>query len=384
MAFNQVYTLYICDKNYAKLTRVNYTGLQYSQIINGIPEAYATIQGQDPSANSIGFDFTAQTYCCIIEKNGTEVYRGEIGILNVPGNSTPLGYTTEEADGTLDRLELGSYSILQRLDDMVVTPDSGSTVFKRSFTSGTNVGDAFNTILSEAIARSPSPVSTLQVGVVENPVDSTGTLIQLNSAQALYAQSYLSWIQTLAALGNADWYIRDGNKVDFLKRKGSDLSATVKLTLKRAGATGNNLTGITLSVDRRNMGNRIIAAGAQNGIVTIASQAEDIASQNKHGLRERVYPALFGYQDVASGVANYAQTLLNQLKQDVPADTIRLYPVQDHQVLGSFGLGDTITLDIGWNLVAFTKPVRVVGVTVTVDSTGLERPYYNIQEPYTT
>lgn len=380
MAIDTYYNAFICDQNYVKICSINYTFIQFSRVIGAIPQAYLVVNNQDPNLLNAGVSFVDQIYNIIIEDtSGNEVFRGEIDQFATPGKSTPLGVDDEESLGTMDHIGLYASSVLQKFADLMAIPDSGNTLYKRSFPDNTPIGTALSQLIAEAIAQPQSPLATLSVGTIETPSDVNGNPITIGSSQALYAASYLEWIHVLAALGNSDWYLSNKTVFNFVDKKGTDKTDTVLLQLIK-GALNNNLTGMTFSVDRRSMASKVIVVGAQDGINQIVVQAENTAIAAAFGRRERVIPVRA--LDTATTAQNYANSYLTQISQKLPLNSIQLYPVQNYVVLQTFDLGDTISLTVAFNLIKVTRrPLRVMGVVTTADDQGVERNYLSLKEP---
>jgi hypothetical protein len=380
MAIGRFYSVFICDQNYAILCPVNFVFLQFSRVINAIPQAYFTVNVQDPALNSAGINFVDQIYNVIIrDASNNEVFRGEIDQFSTPGKNTPLGVDDGESLGTIDHIGLNASGILQKFADVIVTPDSGNTLYKRTFPDGTPIGTAVSTLVSEAIAQPQSPVATVTIGTVQTPNDSNGKPITIGSLQSIYAENYLDWIGIMAQLGNSDYYVSNQNVFNMVNTKGTDRSDTVLLTLVK-GAENNNLVGMTFSVDRRRMASKVIVVGAQDGVNQIVVQAENQAVASAFGRRERVIP--IRQLDTAATAQSYANSYLTQISQKLPLDSIQLYPVQSYAVLQTFDLGDTISAQIKWGLISVSRRrMRVMGVVTTADNQGVERNYLSLKEP---
>lgn len=376
MSFGVQYRVYICDKSYTKLCQVQPSFLQYSQVLKSVTQAYFTVLIQDPTLNAITFDPIANSYCVIIERQGSEVFRGEIDLITTPSNSTPYGIDNEKAYNTLDTIGFNASGQEQRLSDIIVNPNSDSTVYARSFADGTSLGTAITTLLNEAIAKSQSPVTNMTVGTIETPLDKSGTAITLTTTQQLYAYSTLQWIQVLSDIGNADWY-RSGQTMNFVRRKGRDRSDSVVLKLNNKPDT--DFAGITLNIDRTKMANSVVVVGAQDGINQIIKNAKNDTSISRFGLREQVIP--IRVLDTSTTAQQYADSRVAILSQAVPLDGIQVYPAQPHTPFGNFDLGDTITIDVSINFINFRRQARVMGAVISVNDRGLERIYYSLQEP---
>lgn len=377
MAYGIRHVLWLCDQSYNKLTQIDYTFLQYSQVISAVPQAYFSVQTQNPKLKTIGFDPLNAAYTIIIEREGTEVFRGEIDLITTPGNNTPIGVNPREAYGSLDRMAFNASSVLQSFNRLIASPDPGSTVYKRSF-SGQNLGQIFSTLVGEAASRPYSPVSMMLPGTVEAPVDATGTLITLSEEQALYGSSYLDWFRILSQVSNADWYVRDKVYIDFLKRKGTNRSDDVILKFRK-GDPSNNLTGVTLNVDRISMRNKIIVVGALDGLNQVNKEASNEEGRRQFGLREGIVPVRV--IDTPQTAQIYAESYVKQVSQAVPIDSIQVYPDQAHEPFKDFSLGDVITVDADFDFVRFRRTVRVMGAVTTAEQDGVERIYYSLQEP---
>lgn len=204
------YNLYICDINYNKLVLVDYIFLQYSEVINAIPQAYFVLQTQSPELKKIQFRPFEKVYTCIIERNGVEKFRGEIDRMATPKNNTPASLNLAEAYGTMDRVEFNASHFLQRASNLNVTgKEADGTVnntYTRTFADNTKIGDAIRTLMTEAINIPGSPIADLVLGTIENPLNSSGAEITIGSEQSLYSTNYLYCLSLLAGIGYSDFY----------------------------------------------------------------------------------------------------------------------------------------------------------------------------------
>lgn len=362
--------------------------MQYSEVLSAIPQAYVAFQSQNPQLANVNFDYQARAYTLIIERENTEVFRGEIDGFGTIGRFTPSylrpDVSLTEGYGSMDHLAFNASSILGRFDDMIV-PGSGSQAnlssFTRSFTDGTTVSSVLTTLLNEAIGRPNSPVSTLSLGTIQNPIDQNGNPITITSLQFLQGQSYLTWIRALAAIANSDWYL-DGTTVNFVNKKGIDRRDSV-VWKYRKGEPGNTFKGVRLKLDHTRMANQVTVVGAQNGINVVNYTANPTGvnanSMTNFGIREKIVVAR--QFDTPTTAQQYAQTTVNMMSETIPIDGLHLYPADDHIIFGNFSLGDTITLDFNFDIVKFRRPIRVMGAVITPDAQGVEvKVHYSIRE----
>jgi hypothetical protein len=386
MAIGIYYNAYLCDQSYNKICPINYVFIQFSRVISAVPQAYLTVNIQDPVLNANNVSFVDEIYNLIIsDHSGNEVFRGQIDQFTTPGKTTPLGVSDLESYGTMDHIALYASSILQNFADIMAIPDPTSTVYGRSFPDGTQIGSALTTLISEAIAQPNSPVATLSVGTIQTPNDSTGAPVVINSTQALYAASYLEWIHVLSSLATSDWYLSGvtpgapGTVFNMVNLLSTDRSDSVILTLTQ-GATNNNLVGMTFSVDRRQMATKVIVVGAQDGVNQVVVSAENTVVEAAFGRKERIIPVRA--LDTPATAQVYANSYLTQVSQKLPLNSIQLYPVQDYAVLQTFSLGDVISLSVNWKLIQVSRRrMRVMGIVTTADNQGVERNYLSLKEP---
>lgn len=375
------YDLYICDIDYNKIAKLDYIFLQYSDVINSIAQAYFVMQTQSPAFKRFEFDPIGKIYTIIIERNGVEKFRGEIDRIATPDNNTPVGVNLQEAYGTMDRIEFNASQFFQRAANLVVTgkeaDGTANTNYVRTFADNTKIGDAITTFLNEAKNIPGSPVKDLIIGTVENPLDTSGAEITIGSDQSLYASDYLYAVSLLSSIGGGDFYFSDSKTINFVNKRQTDLSESVKLRLIK-GDSSSNLTGITFKIDRQGMSNQVIVLGSGEGLNISSTTTSNTNSVSNFGLRQKVI--LARDLDTTETIKLYAKTVLNSVSTAVPASSVFIYPKQEHTPFQNFQKGDVVSLDVDWDFVRFKKNIRITGALISVENNGVERIYYSIEE----
>ncbi len=358
-----VHKVWLCDKNWARITQLNFYNLQYRRMINGVGQAYFEMQIQDPVFSQNNFVFETNVYNIEIERAGVVVFRGEWDEINIADTKSAV------AMGVMDRLGCYVSHQIQSFNNLIANSDSGDQFFKRSFNNIT-IGAAVTALVNEAIGKTNSPVATVSIGTVEDPLDDAGKAINVTPTQALYGETILNWIDMLSLMGNADYYMGDtDNKFYFVKHKGVDSSYVFRL---HQGESGNNLADIQIDTSKLDMHNRVIVAGA--GTI---QESSDAASQALIGLREIIIPAR--PTDDATTAKLYADKQLAIFKS--PNNNLALSPSGNHEPLVGFSIGDTVTVDIDWYIFTIVKKVRVVGLETYVSDDGSEEFVYLTIEP---
>jgi hypothetical protein len=353
---------WLMDKSWNKLALLQVQNLQYSQLINGVPQCYFEMQIQNPVFRQINFAFDDNTYNIQIERNGVIKFRGELDEL-APADTRG---TANDALLVMDRIGFYASHKIDHLKRLIAAPDTDAVDYKRSF-NDVPLGTAAQTLMQEAIVdKTNSPLSDITIGTIENPVDETGAVINLTSDQFLYAESIFNWIDLLAVLGDADYWIDDDNKFNFVKRKGQDRpNAAFRLHFDQAG---NNLSSLKINLNKREMANRIIVLGEGEGVFKKLADESNTQHATKYGLKEAVVPAR-----VLATTESAAQYAKVKLKEREATDKLVMFTtVQTHEPLLGFDIGDNVTVDVNWFIYNFKKKLRIVELKTFVDQNGTE------------
>ena len=366
---------WLCNRQWAKLARLQTQNLQYSRVINGVSQAYWEMQIQNPVftqelEDGSFFNFIDNSYYVLIERNGTVVFRGEID--EMPPADTKGG--SNDSLGAMDRIAFRASHKLDQARNIVVTPDADSALYIRSF-DDVSVGTAVQTLMTEAIGKSNSPLSDVTIGTIENPYNEQGEEIKITLAQQFEAYDTLTVIDALAYVSNADYWLDENNTFNFVRYKGQEQpNAIFRLHF---GESGNNLSSIKVNINKREMANKVIVYGAGTGTEVKFGEATDTAHQTKYGLKEKLVPRrLLDTDDVVDA---YAKSKLDELT--APGNVVVFTPTQQHEPLLGFDLGDIITVDVNWFIYKFIKKLRVEGITTYLNQEGSEFFSYNLSVP---
>lgn len=358
------------DKDWNKLATLMVQNLQYSRMINGVGQAYFEMQLQNPVFTDLGFDFIENTYNVQIDREGTTVFRGEIDEIRPADTKQKVN----DSLGVMDRIGVYASHKLDQLRNIILTPDSSSTQYVRTFTN-VSIGTAVQTIIEEAIARENSPWSDVTIGTIENPLDENGEELKFTVDQQFIATDTLTFVDVCGVIGNADYWLDENNVFNFVKTKGS-LRPNSVFRL-HFGESGNNLSSLKIETSKRDVANKVLVLGAGEGVIKKLGEAADATHQLKYGLKERVIAART--LDTEATAAKYAQSKLLELKP--PNKLVVFTPSQAHEPLLDFEIGDVVSVDVKWFIYNFIKKLRVLGVTCYVDQNNSESYSYQLSEP---
>ena len=364
------YTVRLCDKDWTVLANLQYQNLQYSKGLNMTPQCYFEMQIQNPIFRQIDFSYDDNTYNIEITRNNVSVFKGEMDELAPSDTRSKVN----DALLTMDRVGFYASHKIDHLKRIIANPDEDAVDYKRSF-NDVSLGTAAQTLMTEAIGRNNSLVSDVTIGTIENPVDEAGDEIKLTSDQFLYAESIYNWIDLLAVLGNADYYIDDDNKFHFLKNKGQIRDNAI-FRLHADETSGNNLTSLQINLAKNQMANRVIVLGEGEGVFKKLADQSDAAHQAKYGLKELVLPAR-----VLATTESANQYAINKLKERKSSNKLVMFTTtQKHEPFSGFDLGDTVKVDVDWYIYKFVKQLRIVGLKTFVDQQNVETFAYETTE----
>jgi hypothetical protein len=369
------HNVWLTNKSWQKLALLSYQNLQYSRVINGIGQAYWEMQIQNPVftqelEDGSYFNFMDNSYYVMIERNGAIVFRGEID--EMPPADTKGG--SNDALGAMDRIAFRASHKLDQARNVVVTPDADSSFYIRSF-DDVSVGTAVQTLMTEAIGKTNSPLSDVTIGTIENPYNEAGEEIKITLAQQFEAYDTLTVIDALAYVANADYWLDEDNKFHFVRYKGQK-QPNVIFRL-HFGESGNNLASLKVNINKREMANKVIVYGAGTGTEVKFGEAVDATHQTKYGLKEKLVPRrLLDTDDVVDA---YAKSKIDELTS--PGNVVVFTPTQSHEPLLGFSIGDIITVDVNWFIYKFIKEFRVEGITTYVNQENSEFFSYNLSIP---
>lgn len=362
--------VYLCDKDFKKLAKLQYQNLQYSDVINAVPQCYFEMQIQNKVFNDVDFDFTAGTFNILVERDGIARFKGELDEIR-PADTKA---STNDALLAMDRLGLYASGKLGHLSRMLANSDANSTEYKRSF-DNVGLGTAARTLMEEAIARTNSLVSDCSIGTIENPVNELGEELKLTLDQHFYALDTLTWIDILAVWGDADYWLDQDNKFHFVKNKG--INRDNSLFRLKQGQPGNNLSSVRLETSKTTIFNRVLVLGAGEGSLKKFADVSDTNHIQKYGLKETVIAAR--ELDTEATANEYAKNKLEELKS--ASKYVVFTPTLSHDPLQGFDIGDVVRVDIDWFIFNFVKRLRVVGLTTYVTQEDTEFHSYSLTEP---
>lgn len=360
----------LCDKDFNELVSLQRARRrQWSRWLNNPGQAYFEVSQDDPVWGKLNskIDFKENLYKLKIKRAGTEVFRGTID------GKRP----SDRYKSNMNYVGMLAYSRLQDFSSVLIVPDSGSTTYERKF-SGTALGSVVSTLLSECKIKSNSPLSDIQHGTIENPLDKTGVVINLGTSsapQSLYLMDLLAVVNLLAEMGNADYYVDDTTGTFyFLKNKGSRKENVVFRYVH--GATDNNVSDYSVSTSIYQVMNNIVGSGSGDGTANttnttygrIVQTVTDGASQTAFKLREAVEPerAL----ENATSLASYLNTQLSKNKKPVEIPSIALRNFTSP--FDGWDLGDTVHIRIKRGIDDIDVYQRILGISTFIDEQDVE------------
>lgn len=298
-----------------------------------------------------------------INRGGVKVWQGVI-VKNPERNKKYIEVQAHTYEYLLSR-------VLIRHD---AADGKGAEDFRR-FKSGT-MATAITTILTEAIADMGTQLSGLTTGTVENPAfpanfkDTannvlTGTWTFSDNFQVPYDyRDILYVIQTFGMYGNSDFNITDEFVFNFKKSLGNK-QPDLKFFYKNEFG---NIRDYNLPLDGDRMANYIVGVAADNEYNILHQEVQDNASIATYGKISAV--AAYGDVKDKNLLQTRVQGELNLVKTPDPEAYVVLndkaYP------LGTYGVGDTVPIAVQDHIIDFAQTRRIVGIDVTVQTTGQE------------
>ncbi|MCK9463786.1 MAG: phage tail protein [Proteobacteria bacterium] len=237
----------------------------------------------------------------------------------------------------------------------------------RIFDSGT-MATAITTIINEGKAVTSSPIASFTLGTITNPnypwVSGTAwTFTSTYSMEFPYCNA-LQIISSFADITNADFTVSDSKVFTFKPTIGRDRT-DISLRYGRGG----NVSDYDAPLDGGNLSNDLIVFSLDKaGTNLISSSAMDTSTFGTYGRLWRSIPIndqLEQYQLNAK--------VGNLFKLDKSPDTqISLVLNERAMPIGTYDLGDTISIAISDGPIAVNKTARVIGWRCFVTNTGVE------------
>lgn len=345
------------------------TILQYSKELSAFGQVKFRISAFDPILSLRGDILNPHQYHVRIRRGTAVVWQGAI---------------IENSKRTSKYVEVIAAEYLFYLQKKLIhrtSPDTNGTAnIFRIFNSGT-MAAAVTAIMNETIADyagSNHALKNMTLGTVDNPnyppnfTDTNNnalTGVWNFSANLTLQFDFHTVLYVLKAFGiysYADFYIDNNLVFNFKSFVGNNHRYDINFTY---GAQGNILDYNLPRFGQRQLNSTISIATDPNGVILNSPQS-DQSSISQYGLMEGVA----AYNDVKS------QNMLNARAQAelpfiaTPDETNAIIILDERAYpLGTYDIGDIVTINVQNKGVNFNQIRRIVGITVQLNDTGREQ-----------
>lgn len=354
------------------LVPINNQGMiiRYSRELSDWGKALFRVDSNDPIFNTFGDILTPHEYGVRIKRDNTTVWSGTI-INNTQRNKNFIEVQCAEYEFYLNK-------ILIRRDSSVTTGDGKENY--RTFSSGTMAAAVYD-LVSKAKTDfgSNHPLGSMTVSTdnIDNPVYPDGFTDANNLNISGRAWTFTSFITlqfdyhsvyyVLKAFGlytNCDFEIDESLTFKFKTFLGNKNNELVF----QYGTQGNIIDYNTPRLGERMVNDSWGIAADTDGKVLHVEQRDESSIQT-YGLLQNAT----AFTDVKD--SNFLRSRTNEELQftktfnDSPVNILlneKSYP------LGQYDIGDIVTVNIKDNIIDYSQPRRIVGITVNVHNTGRE------------
>lgn len=351
------------------------TLLMYSKELSEFGQCRFRVSAFDPILTQYGDILKPHQYHVRIRRNGATVWQGAI-IENPRRTNQFIEVIAAEYEFYLSKILVNRSS-----ND----PSTGTAngIF-RIFNSGT-MSAAITAIMNETITtlkqstNSASILSGMTLGTIENPnyapnmtdnlgASLTGAWNFTANLQLTYDfQTILYILKNFGIYSYSDFYIDNNLVFNFKKFVGNNLHYDVNFTFSKHNS---NIIDYSLPRSGKRMVNDIIGIATDSNGVILHKEHTDQSSVTTFGVMQGVA----AYSDIKdAGILDARVTAELPLVSSPSENSITVvlnetaaYP------LGLWDIGDLVTVSITNNAVAFNNIMRIVGVSVSVNSTGRE------------
>lgn len=351
----------------------NGTILRYSKELSDYGFCTFRISTHDPLFTSYGDIIIPHKYHVRLVRGGSTVWHGAI-VDNTQRNKYFVEVKAAEYEFYLDHVLVKRTSAVGYGE---VAPSVDIGLHYRIFSSGT-MASAVSTVISETAARLGSShlMSGLAAGTITNPdyplgfASSTGTPLSgawnfsSDVVMQFDYQSVLYVFKSFGVVAECDFRLNADSTFDFepfLGNKHPELSFEY-------GTRGNIVNYNSPRLGSKMVNDYFGIATDPSGTV-LHSEKTDEPSKDTYGLMEGAV-AFTDVKDQNSLVARLSEDLF--LVKD-PADSpLSLILDEKCYPIGQYDIGDLINVKIKDGAIDYNAVKRVVGITVTVHSTGRE------------
>lgn len=341
--------------------------LRYSQELSDYGTCMFRVQTNDPFLTANGDILMPHAYNIRIKEDGVTRWSGVI-IDNPVRNRDYVEVTGAEYDFYLDK-------VLIRRDSETIAGDGKDNY--RTFSTGTMsaaVTDLVTKAKTDFGTVHPLASLTISSANIENPdfplnfKNSSGVALTGGwnfSTDVTLQFDYHSVYYVLKAFGlyaNCDFEIDESLNFYFKKYIGNKNTG---LTFDY-GVQGNIINYNLPRLGRRMVNNLWGIAADTDGKVLHANQV-DTASINTYGLLQSS-KAYADVKDLNFLKSRMAEEL--QFTKDPTTTPVNVVLNENATRMGSFGLGDMVTVRIKDHIIDFNQPRRIVGITTTIHNTG--------------
>jgi hypothetical protein len=258
---------------------------------------------------------------------------------------------------------------------------------------GITMSTAVTNIMNETIATFQAndanhPLANLALGTVQNPnyppnttnAESTPATLTggwyfgdgVNAPQLMFDfHNILYIIQQFGVYSYSDFYIDNNLNFNFVNFKGNNLSSQVNFSFSPGGVgtTPGNIVDYNIPrLGQRQINDLVGIATDINGNILNYPQS-DAASITQYGYLQDVA----AYTDVKDQATLNARIQAELPLVSTPDDAaITIQQSESGYPFGTYDVGDIVSIDIQNKGVSFQDQRRIVGITVTLDSTGRE------------
>lgn len=349
--------------------------IQYSKELSDYGQCKFRVSAFDSILTQYGDILKPHQYHIRLRRNNQIVWQGAI---------------IENSKRTKEYIEVIAAEYLFYLDKILVNrssndPATGTAnqVF-RIFQSGT-MADAVTAMINESITtlktatNSNAILANMTLGTIENPnyppnmTDNAGTALSgawnfSSTLQLSYDfQTVYYILKSFGIYSYADFKIDSNLVFTYSKFSGNDHHYDVNFTFTKHNS---NIIDYNLPRFGQRMVNDLIGIATDTSGIILHKEQTDQTSISTYGLMQGVA----AYADVKDqGILN-ARTQAELPFISAPDETNVLIVLNETAAypLGQWDIGDLVTVSVMNNAVSFTDIRRVVGATVSVNSTGRE------------
>lgn len=350
------------------------TILKYSKELSDFGQCTIRISAFDPLWARFGDIVIPHKYHIRIIRNGIAVWQGAI-IANPKRNKQYIEVVAAEYEWYLGRI------LINRSSN---NPATGvADAIYRIFNSG-GMDTAVTAFMNETItnikgANSSHILSTMTLGTIENPnfppnmTDSSGAALTgawtfSTNLQLTYDfTDILTILKAFGVYSYADFYIDNNLVFNFKKFVGNDRHYDVNFVFTKRNS---NIIDYNLPRLGQRMANSLYGIATNTAGQVLNSAQTDQASITTYGLMQGVA----AYADIKDQGILAARTAAELPLVSTPDETNAIVVLNETAAypLGVWDIGDIVNISVSNNGITFNQIRRVVGVTVTVNSTGRE------------